>query len=459
VSRPAAAIPDIVRFGLEDRTDDRIDIEEDLFALSRYFDSEKLLPFLVDAVRRQTEEVHEDLAAALARIGEPAIEPLVELYEQVGEEQGGEILFLLTLLRIKDERIWNLLVEHLQFNAEEGIFLVGIYGGPAAKEALEKLKAESPDLAPEIDPVIENVEAQGENRELPEPIDLWELYPEKLGPVFGVLSEIERLEFLSSPSAELRAEAVASFGELDVSELVAKRLLYAARHDVDAGVRTAAWEALGGAVEHPEINQALLERMNNGSAPLAERCAAMVALASQSDHPAIHERILEFYDIAEARPRAIEAMARTLDPRYASYFLRHFDDHNHEIRHHAIKGIGMAQVSSAANRLPKLFEDEEYRMDALFAYALSVPTTISRGNALALYRKIEEQAGGLSDAEGEVVESALDMRLMRHGLEPVFLDLDMEGEETPEPVTSEKTGRNDPCPCGSGKKFKKCCGA
>ena len=23
----------------------------------------------------------------------------------------------------------------------------------------------------------------------------------------------------------------------------------------------------------------------------------------------------------------------------------------------------------------------------------------------------------------------------------------------------EKTGRNDPCPCGSGKKFKKCCGA
>lgn len=25
--------------------------------------------------------------------------------------------------------------------------------------------------------------------------------------------------------------------------------------------------------------------------------------------------------------------------------------------------------------------------------------------------------------------------------------------------TSAKVGRNDPCPCGSGKKFKKCCGA
>jgi tetratricopeptide (TPR) repeat protein len=29
----------------------------------------------------------------------------------------------------------------------------------------------------------------------------------------------------------------------------------------------------------------------------------------------------------------------------------------------------------------------------------------------------------------------------------------------PIPITSHKTGRNDPCPCGSGKKFKKCCGA
>jgi uncharacterized protein len=27
------------------------------------------------------------------------------------------------------------------------------------------------------------------------------------------------------------------------------------------------------------------------------------------------------------------------------------------------------------------------------------------------------------------------------------------------PQTRQKIGRNDPCPCGSGKKFKKCCGA
>jgi preprotein translocase subunit SecA len=39
------------------------------------------------------------------------------------------------------------------------------------------------------------------------------------------------------------------------------------------------------------------------------------------------------------------------------------------------------------------------------------------------------------------------------------------GESTPRPwpkksrtvVSRPKVGRNDPCPCGSGRKFKKCC--
>ncbi len=29
----------------------------------------------------------------------------------------------------------------------------------------------------------------------------------------------------------------------------------------------------------------------------------------------------------------------------------------------------------------------------------------------------------------------------------------------PVPTTAQKIGRNDPCPCGSEKKYKKCCGA
>ncbi len=35
-----------------------------------------------------------------------------------------------------------------------------------------------------------------------------------------------------------------------------------------------------------------------------------------------------------------------------------------------------------------------------------------------------------------------------------YLDGDM---VSPQPVRVEKIGRNAPCPCGSGKKYKKCC--
>ena len=36
----------------------------------------------------------------------------------------------------------------------------------------------------------------------------------------------------------------------------------------------------------------------------------------------------------------------------------------------------------------------------------------------------------------------------------------LEKIEKVEPIKSDAApGRNDPCPCGSGKKFKKCCGA
>ena len=32
-------------------------------------------------------------------------------------------------------------------------------------------------------------------------------------------------------------------------------------------------------------------------------------------------------------------------------------------------------------------------------------------------------------------------------------------KKKPVRTASQKVGRNDPCPCGSGKKYKKCCGA
>ena len=46
---------------------------------------------------------------------------------------------------------------------------------------------------------------------------------------------------------------------------------------------------------------------------------------------------------------------------------------------------------------------------------------------------------------------------MRKGKEWKFADGELVGE-TPTVREEPKIGRNDPCPCGSGKKYKKCCG-
>ena len=79
--------------------------------------------------------------------------------------------------------------------------------------------------------------------------------------------------------------------------------------------------------------------------------------------------------------------------------------------------------------------------------------------------------GDLLDAGDEMAEQASMMLpyfvetiyRRRHGLERVvmdegFVDGDWGEEGLPQqPVRVQKVGRNEPCPCGSGKKFKKCC--
>ncbi len=81
---------------------------------------------------------------------------------------------------------------------------------------------------------------------------------------------------------------------------------------------------------------------------------------------------------------------------------------------------------------------------------------------------IRTEKGGASDTEGWVDFSAT---YTRKGLKDVHLEkahfvkkdsqwLYESGSLIPTTIVREgsKVGRNDPCPCGSGKKYKKCCG-
>ena len=81
---------------------------------------------------------------------------------------------------------------------------------------------------------------------------------------------------------------------------------------------------------------------------------------------------------------------------------------------------------------------------------------------------LRTEKGTASDKEGIVEFSAT---YTRKGLRDVHLErayfkkendtwIYEAGELIPTTVVreGEKVGRNDPCPCGSGKKYKKCCG-
>jgi len=72
------------------------------------------------------------------------------------------------------------------------------------------------------------------------------------------------------------------------------------------------------------------------------------------------------------------------------------------------------------------------------------------------------EKGGKDDEEGEVsfvAHYAANGQKCEHREHATFRKIDGVIENN-EPYRREepKIGRNDPCPCGSGKKYKKCCG-
>lgn len=67
----------------------------------------------------------------------------------------------------------------------------------------------------------------------------------------------------------------------------------------------------------------------------------------------------------------------------------------------------------------------------------------------------EEQFPEEAKIFAEICEQRAEAKEKGKRLTPMFLD-----SENPfnQPITTDKKiGRNDPCPCGSGKKYKKCC--
>jgi len=465
-----SSIPDLVRFGISGTGTHPIDLEEDIIAILRYLKTPQAIPFFIDCIRREPGDVSDELVEALVPLASEALEPLIALYHELEEERAGEVAFLLSSLRIRDPRLLAILLDYFEYDATDGAFCLGMYGDPAAREPLEKILAaidpKDSEQAPLRAEILEAIDRLSEDSSGPEllPVpDLWSLYPESDEPRFDLLDRTSRLEFFSSPEASYRSAAAASFDADDDSEEVRSALLQLAREDNNTGVRAAAWQSLGDMDEDEKIHHALHEKLDDAAAPPLERAACLVSLIGE-DAPEFHGYLTAFYEIPESRALALRAMWRSFDRDWAPYMIKHLEDDNPSIRREAVRGAGYLRLSSECARLRIMFDDEKIRPEALFAYAMAVPTELTPGRANHLLRNVEQAAGGLTLSEQEFVEFAIDERLAMNGMRTVFSgqeqEAQIESEEQPEQnsAKTEKVGRNEPCPCGSGKKYKKCCG-
>jgi hypothetical protein len=309
----------------------------------------------------------------------------------------------------------------------------------------------------------------------PEPFDILGQFPEKDLPEFDLLSETERRDLLSSSDPQFRAGAARTFFNTELDPNVRKILFEMAKSDAFTMARARAWEALADATETAEIRDAMLAVLNDESRPVEERGGAAVGLYGVADQEDAQKGIEALYHQGsdKARAKALEAMWRSLWKPYAKFFAPHLEDKDRATLRQALRGAGYFRLTSEIGRIEKYFEsdDEDLREDALFAYALAMPGSTTRGRVRGMLRKLDSITE-LSAEETRMVMFALDERLRMEGLQPVFEGEEESGEEdeepasmsiaatpSPAPVAQAKPGRNDPCPCGSGKKYKKCHGA
>jgi hypothetical protein len=478
LDRGPAAAPDVIAFAKQENEAHRIDISQAVVDLLRAWSIPEALDVYIEIIRRDPEDLGDELIQALLPFRHAAVEPLLALYEELGEESGSDVAFLLAGLRVRDPRVLALLLDRLEYDAGDGAFCLGLYGDATAREPLEKMLAEisnvtvaegdgaNTELRREIQYAIEQLAAPEPAYE-PEPVDVLKEYPKTDIPALDLMTESERREMLASPDTDTRAAAAYTFFNHELDPKARTELLKLAETDPEPTVRGRAWAALADAAEDKNIQEKLVAAVSDTSRAPVERGGAAVGLYGVADQDAPAKAIEALYQEAGphqkvTRAKAMEAMWRSLWKPFAKFFPDHLGDADPEIVRQALRGAGYFQLTRHIEKIASYFDRDEpfddLREDALFAYALAMPGETTRGRVRGMLRKIDELAKLDSD-EVELVQFALDERLRLAGQRPVFEgEAEAEVEAPAEIAPAPKAGRNDPCPCGSGKKYKKCHG-
>jgi hypothetical protein len=460
VDDPERSIPDLLRFGLEQRPNPRDNLTEDLVQIFRHLRTPNAIPFLVEYFRRNHQDATIPVICAFRDIGAAAVEPLLKLYEQVKEDENSDAGFLLSSLGVRDPRILQALVDRLKIDPVDAGHCLIAYGDPAAipavREACEQVKNEEW-MTRSLAFCVQQLEAGPATQE-DEPFDLWELYPAETDPRFDLLTEQETELFLDSSDRDNRFAAVSVLSEQTTPKRLWDKLLWMAREDPDMTIRGECWQALMDGWERADIRKAMRDCLANENASAEERSGALRSLTGrEGEKPEIQSWMIAFYEQPAMRAAGLQAMAISQDPRFGEYFSKRLGDPDAQVCAQAILGIALLEMEQEAPRLVPFFNDDALRTEALAAYAMCAAAEPSRAGLRRLLKKIDELSAGLSADEETLVKDSLNSRAERGGLEPIW---NSDGEIIADGpvVATVKVGRNDPCPCGSGRKYKKCCG-
>ena len=133
---------------------------------------------------------------------------------------------------------------------------------------------------------------------------------------------------------------------------------------------------------------------------------------------------------------------------YAAFDNSGEEEHKSDWRHEAF--LLETDILDALPRLKRFLPRLKSEYKDLYAFAGGFYDEIQLYNEHKIYTEMDSRLKKINNYEN------------RFSLEWLGVDEDEEdgyAYARQEPVRVVKVGRNDPCPCGSGKKYKKCCGA
>ena len=216
------------------------------------------------------------------------------------------------------------------------------------------------------------------------------------------------------------------------------------------------------AEEMPEL-ESLLASWVNVTFPLSVRLDELVGKSEEQVSEILLEKITSAYDAKRKLedPEQLQGLERYVVVNAADV---HWQDHLTEMeelrRSVGLRGYGQKDpLSEYKNEAFRAFEEMmgAMRSDVCSGMFRSSTNLAVFENMLSTLSNVAKTTGPESTTDG-----GFDQFRGSSGGPP-----SPEASEAPEipqvavPVTREapKVGRNDPCPCGSGKKYKKCCGA